>query len=241
MRSINISDTNNKKVKKKNIPRKVIVVLFSICFLFFLSIFHKNIFKLDKVVFSQEISNYNNKSIEVKIREYSFNKNYYMIETDSLRNFIQEEYPEINVLKVIRKPLFSFFVELEDKTPYMYIKTSDGVYVMDEMARVYRKINKNDIVENVLVYNTGISIGDKLDYRIIYLKPVISLNNETFFKNDHISFILDNGYSILMPITSGFAETDEKLSLLHKIIQSYTIKGDGEKFVDLRFSKPVIK
>lgn len=180
---------------------------------------------LSKKVIGSNIFFYNRKSISVNVKGKSIS-----FEIDKItKNYPNRIEIYVNVI--------SDHVTISDGTSYFYV-ANNGLILM-KVDRVDDKV--------IPVINQRIKVGGFIKQPIV--DTIYAILNDGYFADVKKLSVSENkiviesskGYTVVFPVISNESILSDRLKLLKKIAQQYTIDSRGIDTIDLRYSKPVIK
>jgi len=241
---------NHKKNTLKSRSRAFKFVFYAIVVLSILLYTLFNFFKISTVLIRTEDNRY--KGIITKYSEeignvvsgyniFLFNKSYILINSNNrdLKFTItkyEKKYPKTLVLYIEPSAKSSVKVRSDG---FLFVINKDGMVLYKEDNNLRKKIFAN--------FNKKFSVGDLIDVSVITtLKSLSESDQYTNFKKidvneKYVKILYKEGFIVLFPILNDENMISDKLMLLKKIVQQYTIDSRSIDTIDIRYSKPVIK
>lgn len=126
----------------------------------------------------------------------------------------------------------------EKRNYFCTIQHNTGKVDIDREGIIYKSTDNND---PKVIVNNNLSLGETVNEAVLSACYFDTVKKQIHVANNEIYIYLDNGIKIILPGNNLGGATEQTNDLLQKIVQKYTVNGNGIEFIDLRFSKPVIK
>jgi len=169
------------------------------------------------------------------------NKSYFDIDDSDIKKFIENSFPRYVFTKVVFIFPGKLVIDLKLREENYIIADFEGrLYSIDSNGFVFGVAFGNLKVD--IRYDKNLEVGKTLNDEILKSALLyVDGKNEVVIQNDEISIKLDNGGKVILPTNADKSNILEISETLQKIIQKYRIENRGIEFIDMRFSKPVIK
>ena len=148
---------------------------------------------------------------------------------------VEKIYP--NKLKV--------YVSMDSET--LKIRKGQDIFYISEDGLVVSESNSSDDTTMIPEVDFNVEVGSIINKSVFKVIKVLipSLDSEAIrsivVKNNVVQIMYVDGYTVYFPILCDEDMLSEKLMLLKKILQQYTIDSRGIDTIDLRYSKPIIR
>ena len=173
-------------------------------------------------------------------REY-LHKSVFEVSDSGLKEFIEKEVFGFEFIKKAYIFPNTLLIFVSQRSEVYIISDSNGaIFSIDSSGYVF-KIAKDDAKIDI-VYDSPINLGDHLDTELIRSAFLyVSSDGKVMISGNEISINLDNGGKVILPKNVDKLDISRVNEILQKIIQKYRIENRGIEFIDMRFSKPVVK
>lgn len=219
--------------------KTLIFLLLILSVILFLSyLYTSGALNVGKITVSNEKGD-NINDITDKLKMFVIDKNIVDINDNAFNTIFTENFREYKFLYSEKKLNKSINVVVKKRKPVLYLKSINGYFLVDDEGFIYDNYNQNG--NYYLEVDRSYNIGEYLPDDLQKIKFYNRINSHIIYKQDQLYILLGNGIKMILPIPSTRESADLKIDLLQKLVQQYTINGDGVEMVDLRFSKPVIK
>ncbi|PIR42314.1 hypothetical protein CO058_00950 [candidate division WWE3 bacterium CG_4_9_14_0_2_um_filter_35_11] len=226
----------------KNKSRKPIYHLLSLILLVVVGIFFsfKNIFKINEL----EIDGTGESDIASFYEVFS--KTYkgisiFDINDSDIKVFVEDSFPSYAFKRKIYIFPSKLLIEVESRNEIYTISDSNGsIFSIDSQGYVFKVANEDSKVD--VRYDKPIEIGNYLNEALIKAAFLYVFDEgEVIISGNEISMNLDSGGKVILPKNVDKSDISRINETLQKIVQKYTIENRGIEYIDMRFSKPVIK
>lgn len=145
--------------------------------------------------------------------------------------FVDESYIFPNKLLIVVEPRSEV---------YTIVDISGSVFSLDASGYVFKVAEIGSVSD--IRYNKPIEIGRYIDDPLVMNAfRYVQDDREVLIDGNEISLKLKTGSTVFLPKNVDESDILQINETLQKIIQKYTIENRGIEFIDMRFSKPVIK
>jgi cell division septal protein FtsQ len=167
----------------------------------------------------------------------------YSVEKGVLTSAINEKFPNLKLNEIKYKFPNTYEVNMSEREEKYVIQAANGTFIADDEGFVLGAATEaSPSADFDVIYDRSLEVGKKIEDASLRAALIYSDLNQTIkVENGQIQFNLENGGKIILPESSAVSKVSEFFTLLQKIIQKYTIENKQVEFIDLRFSKPVIK
>lgn len=167
----------------------------------------------------------------------------YGVEQGALTNLINEQFPYLKLNDIEYQFPNNLVLDMSERTEKYKFVSDNKVYVADEEGFVLGEVDESTTSADLnLIYDKTVEVGQKVQDATFQAGLIYSeLNQKVKIENDEIKLELDNGGKVILPANDAVSRANEVYSLLQKLVRKYTIDTRQIDFIDLRFSKPVIK
>ncbi len=177
------------------------------------------------------------------------NQKIYSVERGYLTSAINEKFPDLKLNEIKYEFPNKYEVSMSEREKKYLIQASNGTFIADDEGFVLGVATEaadvaeaSPSVDFDVIYDRSLEVGKKIEDASLRAALIYSdLNQNIKVENGQIQLGLENGGKIILPENKAVSKVSEFFTLLQKIIQKYTIENRQIEFIDLRFSKPVIK
>lgn len=162
----------------------------------------------------------------------------YDLDIINITEYFGNEYPNLKLVEV--KSKFPDKVEIfaTKRYPKYNINYNGEYYDIDSD---YIIIGKSQIRNSKLFIEYKPKLGSELSLKEIFALEISTNGLNTFVDQNSLYIISDNGLKIYLPEEINQVEVTDIVNLINKLIRKYDNDAGRIEFIDLRFSKPVIK
>jgi hypothetical protein len=165
------------------------------------------------------------------------------VEKGYLTNLINEKFPNLKLDDIKYKFPNKYELDMSEREKKYNIQAANGSFTADKDGFVVSEAQEASPSINFdIIYDKSLKVGEKVQDATLQAALLYSNVNQTIkIENDQVTVELQNGGKVILPKNPTTSKANELYSQLQKIIQKYTIDNRQIDFIDLRFSKPVIK
>ena len=169
------------------------------------------------------------------------NQSIFSFSDDAFAVYFSEDFPEYEFIGYRYILPNKVVIQVKNRKKAHTVSDVNGdVFSVDETGYVFF-MNESDVKANVY-YDKPIYIADYVNDTILVDAFLYSeVGSDVVVKGEEMSINLDSGGKVILPKNVDKKRVNEISDVLQKILQKYRIEGTGIEFIDMRFSKPVIK
>ena len=169
------------------------------------------------------------------------NDSYFDIKDADIKKYIEDSFPRYEFTKSAFIFPSKLVIDLKSREKTYTIADSDGLlFNIDSNGFVIG--SSEDSTQVDLRYDKKVEVGKLLDDKVLISAFLyVDGKSEVNIQNNEISIKLDGGGKVILPKSADKSDISKISETLQKIIQKYRIENRGIEFIDMRFSKPVIK
>lgn len=169
------------------------------------------------------------------------NDSYFDIKDADIKKYIEDSFPRYEFTKSVFIFPSKLVIDLKSREKTYTISDSDGLLFNIDSNGFAIGISEDNTQVDIR-YDKKVEVGKLLDDKVLMSAFLyVDGKNEVNIQNDEISIKLDDGGKVLLPKSADKSDIPKISETLQKIIQKYRIENRGIEFIDMRFSKPVIK
>lgn len=171
------------------------------------------------------------------------NQKLFTIEKGYLTNLLNEKFPNLKLNDVKYNFPNKYTANVTKREEKYLVQAQNGVFNVDGEGMVLGAATEASPSEGFdVIYDRSLEVGQKvqdLSLQAAFTYSEVSKNIKV--ENDQLNLSLDNGSKVILPQNTAVSKVNEFYTMLQKIIQKYTIDNRPIEYIDLRFTKPVIK